>query len=61
MALLVGRRPQLTYRSGCLARVRFCHEHGKWAGLERESGKVLLENVSKDEATAFAEARDKAA
>ena len=35
--------------------------HGKWAVLERGSGKLLLDGVSKDEALAFAEGSDKAA
>ena len=29
--------------------------HGKWSVLERSSGKVLIDGVSKDEAAAFAE------
>ena len=35
--------------------------HGRWAVIERATGKTMLENATKDEATAFAAAPDKAA
>lgn len=35
--------------------------HGRWSVVERSTGKTMLENASKEEAAAFADAPDKAA
>ena len=36
-------------------------DHGRWVVLERGTGKLLLDNASKGEAEAFAQAPAKAA